>query len=60
MMASSTKEVLAGVLVSASIAALTVGGKALGKGFAMKKSSTIVLFVGKILYTLGYQRRVRK
>lgn len=36
------------ILVTSLISALTVGGKALGKQLAMKKSDNIVFFVGKI------------
>ena len=36
----------------ALIAAVTVGGKALGKSFAITKSTTILLVTGKILYSL--------
>jgi len=36
-------------IISASVAALTVGGKAVGKEFANKKSTEIVYFVGKII-----------
>ncbi len=39
--------VLAGIIVSGIIAALTVGGKAYGKSVGMKKSNDIVLMVGK-------------
>ncbi|MBQ9625233.1 MAG: hypothetical protein IJR47_03910 [Clostridia bacterium] len=38
-----------GIIVSAVIAALTVGGKAYGKRVGMKKSNEIVLLVGKTL-----------
>lgn len=37
-------------LLSALIAALTVGGKAAGKKYAMKNAAKIVYFVGKIQY----------
>ena len=36
------------LLVTSLISALTVGGKAIGKTLAMKKSDNIVFFVGKI------------
>ena len=39
--------VLAGIIVSGIIAALTVGGKAYGKSVGMNKSNDIVLMVGK-------------
>ena len=39
-----------GLLMSALVAALTVGGKAVGKTFAMNSCTSIVHTVGKILY----------
>lgn len=41
-----------GLLMSALVAALTVGGKAVGKTFAMNSCTTIVHTVGRILYRL--------
>ena len=38
--------------MSALVAGLTVGGKAIGKGFAMKSATSVVYSVGRILYTL--------
>lgn len=38
-----------GIVVAGFIAALTVGGKALGKGFAIRRSREIVFFVGRCL-----------
>lgn len=40
------------ILITSFISALTVGGKALGKQIAMKKSDKIVFQVGKIKYLL--------
>ncbi|HWQ51777.1 MAG TPA: hypothetical protein VN369_08260 [Terriglobales bacterium] len=42
--------VLAPTLMTAFVAALTVGGKALGKGFAIKKSNDIVFFVARVIH----------
>ena len=39
-------------LLSALVAALTVGGKAAGKKYAMKNAAGIVYFVGKLAYYL--------
>lgn len=39
------------LLMSALVAGLTVGGKAIGKTFAVKSSTAIVHFVGKTIYT---------
>ena len=40
------------LLMSALVAGLTVGGKAVGKTFAMNSSTKIVHSVGKIVYTM--------
>ncbi len=39
------------LVMSALVAGLTVGGKAIGKTFAVKSSTAIVHFVGKIIFT---------
>ena len=44
------------LLMSALAAGLTVGGKALGKGFAVSSSTVIVHGVGKLLYSLRHFR----
>jgi|SRR5690554_133917 Mg2+/Co2+ transporter CorB len=46
------QETVANTLMVALIAAVTVGGKALGKGVAISKSTTILLVAGRILYSL--------
>ena len=40
---------LLNVILSSALSALTVGGKALGKHVAVKKSNDILYFVGKVL-----------
>lgn len=40
------------LLMSSLVAAVTVGGKAIGKGFAVNSCTSIVFFAGKILYGL--------
>ncbi len=45
----SLNEFILTIVVSSTIAALTVGGKALGKKLGMKKSHAIVFTAGKIL-----------
>ena len=42
------------LLLSALVAGLTVGGKAVGKTFAINSSTQIVTFVAKVIYTLGH------
>ncbi|MBO5892218.1 MAG: hypothetical protein J6Q30_05840 [Oscillospiraceae bacterium] len=41
------------LVMSALVAGITVGGKAIGKGFAVNSSTKIVYFVGKVIYSLG-------
>ncbi len=36
-------------IISAVVAAITVGGKAIGKGIAAKNSTTIIYSLGKIM-----------
>jgi hypothetical protein len=45
------------LLMSALAAGLTVGGKAIGKGFAVNSCTQIVHSVGKLLYTLRCFRK---
>jgi hypothetical protein len=42
--------VLLSVAVTALISGLTIGGKALGKSFAMRKSTQVVYWVGRFLH----------
>jgi len=44
---------MASLMMSAMVAGVTVGGKALGKGFAVNSSTTIVHAVGKVIWWLG-------
>ncbi|WP_202976439.1 hypothetical protein [Anaerophilus nitritogenes] len=43
------------VILSAFVAAFTVGGKAFGKQLALKKSKEIVFYVGKVLYYINHK-----
>ena len=47
---------IVGLIMSALVAALTVGGKAVGKTFAMNSCTAIVHTVGKILFRLRQLR----
>jgi CBS domain containing-hemolysin-like protein len=47
------------VAFTAIVSALTVGGKAMGKSFAIHYSTAIVLLVGKIFYHLEIRFRIR-
>ena len=46
---TNINELLVSLLVTGIISALTIGGKAIGKGFAINKSKEIVTIVSKIL-----------
>lgn len=47
------RTVLASLLMTASISAFMIGGKAYGKGIAIEHSDRIVLFVGRAMDALG-------
>ena len=47
-------------IMSAMVASLTVGGKALGKNFAQEKSTSIVYAVGKIMSVLVKENKKKK
>lgn len=53
---SNANELLVSLLVTGIISALTIGGKALGKGFAINKSKEIVTIVSKILATFKLKK----
>lgn len=47
------------VVFSALVSALTVGGKALGKSFAIRNATQIVLIIGKFFYFLEHRFGIR-
>lgn len=47
-------------LISALVASLTVGGKALGKGFAKQKSGSIVWIASRLIKPLFHEKNVTK
>lgn len=51
--AESTEHLVVNLLLSAVIAGVTVGGKALGKTFALNNSTVIVQRVARVLYFFG-------
>jgi len=51
---------IVGLGMSALAAGLTVGGKALGKGFAVNSSTQIVHAVGRLIYTFRCKHRPKK
>ena len=46
----NVQSVLISVGVTAVVSGLTIGGKAMGKPFAMKQSTRVVYFAGRVLY----------
>jgi hypothetical protein len=48
-----------GVLFTSIVAALTVGGKAIGKSFAIHFSTNIILLVGKLFYHLDQKFHIK-
>ena len=46
----STRSILVSIAVTALISGLTIGGKAIGKKFALEKSTGVVFFAAKLLY----------
>ena len=55
----TTMENLLHVLMTAFVAALTVGGKALGKSIAINRAERIVFQIGKVLYFLEEYLHIR-
>ena len=55
-------EVWISLTVTGLVAALTIGGKAAGKGIAMAKSNRIIFFVGRMISVISFSkyRRDRK
>ncbi|MGI9861209.1 hypothetical protein SDD30_07480 [Moorella naiadis] len=47
-----TEDILISTLMTAVVAAVTVGGKALGKSFALRQANEIVFFVGRLLHAI--------
>lgn len=48
-----------GTVFTACVSALTVGGKAMGKSFAIHYSTSIILLVGKVFYFLEHRLHIR-
>jgi len=53
---TDVNELLVSLLVTGIISALTIGGKALGKGLAINKSKEIVTMVSKMLSMLNFKK----
>lgn len=45
----SDGNIYSSVLLTALVASMTIGGKALGKGFSIKNNNAIVFFIGKVM-----------
>ena len=50
----ATALILLNLVITALIAALTVGGKALGKHYAIRNGASIVFLIGRILYGITH------
>ena len=55
----STPQIILSVTLTSFVAALTVGGKALGKYFAINSSTEIILFAGKIIYFIQEKLKIK-
>jgi CBS domain containing-hemolysin-like protein len=55
----SVDSAVIGILFSSFIAAITVGGKAIGKSLAIERSSQITFSVGKVLNFIGVKTGIR-
>ncbi|HLQ70891.1 MAG TPA: hypothetical protein VK142_03770 [Bacillota bacterium] len=52
-------QVVLNVLLTSLVAALTVGGKAIGKTFAIHKSTRIIFLTGKIVFLIENKLKIR-
>ncbi|MEI3606773.1 hypothetical protein SPD48_13780 [Pseudogracilibacillus sp. SE30717A] len=57
--AEPTPHIILSVVLTSLVAALTVGGKALGKYFAINSSTQIILLAGKIIYFIEEKLKIR-
>lgn len=55
----STLQITLSIVLTSLIAALTVGGKAVGKFFAINSSTEILLVTGKIIYFIENKMKIR-
>src|SRR5699024_3540983 len=55
----STIHLILSVVLTSIIAALTVGGKAIGKFFAISSSTNIILWTGKIIYFIESKIKIK-
>src|SRR5699024_12530318 len=52
-------QLILSIVLNSLIAALTVGGKAFGKYFAIHSSTHIILFAGKIVYFIENKLKIK-
>src|SRR5699024_8380807 len=55
----TTLQIILSVLLTSLIAALTVGGKAVGKYFAINSSTEIIIVAGKVVYFIESKLKIR-
>lgn len=55
----TTLQIILSVLLTSFVASVTVGGKALGKYFAIHASTTIVFFAGKVIAVIENKLKIR-
>ncbi|GAA0416624.1 MAG: hypothetical protein ACQEWU_09185 [Bacillota bacterium] len=55
----STVQITISVLLTSVVAAITVGGKALGKFFAINASTSIIFFAGKVISVIENKLKIR-
>ena len=55
----STFQIVLSILMTSFIAALTVGGKAFGKYYAINFSTNILLYTGKVLYFIEQKLKIK-
>jgi|HigsolmetaAR204D_1030405.scaffolds.fasta_scaffold00001_307 CBS domain containing-hemolysin-like protein len=55
----TTASTIVNVVFAGLVSALTVGGKAFGKSFAINNSTNIVLFIGKFFYFMESRLHIR-
>src|SRR5690625_2334274 len=55
---SSSTQIILNIVLTSLVAALTVGGKALGKYFAIHSSTSIILISGKVVYFIQEKLKI--
>lgn len=56
---NSSLQIVLNIVLTSLVAALTVGGKALGKHFAIHSSTNIILISGKIVYFIQEKLKIK-